>query len=360
MAVPDVRRASTGGPRQLHVLLRCADEALREGARDEALALLALARAQPAPAIDRYAVGEALLRASNGRRGWDLYDLHPSRPVDQLPNVQRWNGERCHLLVLLAEQGFGDAIQFLRFVAQVSDHADEVILAVHDDLLDVVAASPLLRGCTTMSKSAARRTTWPGSARWERLMSVPSRIQAPEVGPAEPYLHVGAPDGNYLSPAPGGCITIGVAWRSTPRRGFPNRSFPARLVRHLVVPGRSRVFPLHRNKDIKALPAGVEIAQIGNFVDTAHVISQCDYVVTPDTVTAHLAPALGVPTLVCLRHRADWRWGTARYPTRWYAKAELLFQDESETWAPVLATAARRILGRDAPGASPASAGAEA
>jgi hypothetical protein len=84
---------------------------------------------------------------------------------------------------------------------------------------------------------------------------------------------------------------------------------------------------------------------------------QCDYVVTSDTVTAHLAPSLGASTLICLRHRADWRWGTPRHPTRWYAKAEILFQDESETWAPVLAAAARRILGRDARGASPASAG---
>ncbi|MBV9446858.1 MAG: hypothetical protein JO345_13330 [Streptosporangiaceae bacterium] len=328
----------------LRILLRLADEALGNGATDRALALLGRARTLEASAAQRYAIGVALLRASNGCLGWDLYDLHPSRPADRLPRVQRWSGERCGLLIVLAEQGYGDAIQFLRFVPLVVERAESVVVAVHDELLDVVASSPLLRGCTVMSKSTARRTRWPSEARWERLMSVPARIGDPKVWAAGPYLRVDAVGGPVLPPAPPGCLTIGVAWRSTPRRGFPNRSFPVRLVQELVVPGQSRAIPLHRNKDMRTVPKDASAVQIENLVETARVIVQCDYVVTSDTVTAHLAPALGTPTLICLRHRADWRWGTPHRPTRWYAMAELLFQDQSGTWAPVLSAAARRIL----------------
>src|SRR5262249_10502646 len=146
--------------RDLRILLHLADEALGDGTTESALSLLEQAQALEASAVERYAIGVALLRASNGRLGWDLYDLHPSRPVDRLPRVQRWSGERCALLIVLAEQGYGDAIQFLRFVPLVVDRAESVVVAVHDELLDVVASSPLLHGCMVMSKSMARRMRW--------------------------------------------------------------------------------------------------------------------------------------------------------------------------------------------------------
>lgn len=183
------------------------------------------------------------------------------------------------------------------------------------------------------------------------LMSLPTKILHPRIEATEPYLKTGTVTwARRLAPADS--VTVGVVWRSTPRRGFPNRSFPVRLVRRLTESGQVRLVALHRTRDIKALPHGIQLVPISNFRETAEVISQCDYVVTADTVTAHLAAALGVPTLVCLRHRADWRWGTPLNPTRWYAAAELLFQDSSEDWAPVLSAAARHIADSAGPPAS--------
>jgi hypothetical protein len=290
---------------------------------------------------ERYAQGEALLRSSNATLGWDLYDLHPSRPVDRIPGVQRWDGKPCRLLVVVAEQGFGDAIQFIRFIPQITARATEIIVAVHDELYEVLALSPLLRDVTVISKSEAARITWPEEARWERLMSLPSKIDEIRIKAAGQYLHTN--DSGLQLPWPKDMITVGVAWRSTIRHGFPSRSFPARLVPRVAVSERIKMVTLHRPSDIAKLPRGVHSVQISNFRETAEVISQCDFVVTADTVTAHLAPALGIPTFICLRHQADWRWGTPSNPTHWYQSAELLFQDPSETWLPVLHRAGLRI-----------------
>ncbi|WP_189114883.1 hypothetical protein [Pilimelia terevasa] len=282
-------------------------------------------------------MGVELLRATGCREGWDLYDLHPSRPVDTLPGVTRWEGSRCEQLVLVAEQGFGDAIQFLRHVPAAAALADRTVLAIHDELLPAVRKAPPLAGVTVLAKSRARAAIWGPGTRWERLMSLPARLPSLRPEPADAYLAAPA-----VARAPGR-LTVGVAWRSTPRRGFPGRSFPARACRLLTrLPGAD-VVTIHRRRDIRALPPGVRDPGITDFTDTATVIAACDVVVTADTVTAHLARALGVPTLICLRHEPDWRWGTSHAPTDWYAAAHLLFQPEPDQWEPVLRAATERI-----------------
>ena len=107
----------------------------------------------------------------------------------------------------------------------------------------------------------------------------------------------------------------------------------------LAADPRIRMVSLHRNIDVPVLPRHVTDVVIMNFADTAAVMAQCDLIITVDTVTAHLAGALGVPTLVCLRHKADWRWGTPANPTLWYHTAQLLFQDETRRWEPVVRAA---------------------
>jgi hypothetical protein len=313
---------------------------------DEAYTLLCGARVLPGSPIDRYALGVALLQASNASDGWDLYDLHPSRPVDRIHGLARWDGEHCSELVVVAEQGFGDAIQFLRFVPDVRARAEAVVVAIHDELYETVSSSPLLRGFQVAPKERLKDRGWPIESRWERLMSLPARLGG-RVSRAQPaYLR--RPELGttcQLPPCHDGVTTIGIAWRSTPRSGVPSRSV---AVRHLatalstVDPGSTRVVALHRVGDVPSIPDGVIVPEIRNFVDTAAVIAQCDVVITVDTVTAHLAPALGVRTLVCLRRLPDWRWGVPQRPTPWYEDAELLFQDIERSWTPLLRRAIER------------------
>jgi hypothetical protein len=328
----------------LEGLLLTADRLMWVGASSEAIAVLERARAMAGSPVEQYSVGVSLLRASNGRLGWDLYDLHPSRPADRLPGMARWDGRPCQVLVLVAEQGFGDAIQFLRYAHHAVDHAESVVLAVHDELLEIISTSPQLRMFQVMSKSKARHTAWPKHARWERLMSIPAKLGPLPIEPVEPYLSRDV--GPRPPHTPGEAVTVGIVWRSTPRRGVPSRSIPTRALRYLAGQEHLRLVALHRDRDIRTRPKGVEVVGIRDFADTVRAMSECDYVVSVDTVTAHLAPAIGVPTLVCLRHRPDWRWGTPANPTLWYRAAELMFQDGSQRWEPVLAEAGRRIADR--------------
>lgn len=178
----------------------------------------------------RYALGVTLLRASNGREGWDLYDLHPSRDEDRMDGIPRWDGTHRPLLVLIAEQGYGDAIQFLRYVPAAAQHADTVIVAVHDELLHLVASSPMLTGTEVISKSALATRQWPEGTRWERLMSLP-RFEWITSGNRVDRIaaYLSAPS-RGLFPRNDSRLTVGISWKSTPRTGIPDRSLPVPLI----------------------------------------------------------------------------------------------------------------------------------
>lgn len=312
------------------------------GNLDDGVELLRAAREYPGTTEERYALGVALLRLTNGQEGWDLYDLHPSLPNDQASGVASWAGEECDHLLLVAEQGFGDAIQFLRFAPAALHRADRVTLAVHDELLEAVRTSPLLSAIDVISKSTMAATDPAIFNFAQRLMSMPQRIAGgPVAEPLDSYLT--APP---LSTAQGdfhrdGSPMIGVCWRSTQRSGFPDRSIPAHLLSSLS--SVAVVTSIQHSSANADAPDGVLLPSISNFVDTAAVISQCDAVVTCDTVTAHLAPSLGVPTYLCLLHRPDWRWGTRTHPTAWYRSHRMFFQPSPGKWEGVVDAAAEQI-----------------
>jgi hypothetical protein len=311
-----------------------AEKLARAGADNDALTLLTAARSSILPERERYEIGEALLRVSNCRVGWEEYNLHPSWAVDRVTGVRPWDGTACRRVIVVADLGFGDTIMALRHVPALLGRAEQIVVAVHDALFDLVRSAPILAGTTVISKTQAQSTTWPDDARWERLFSLPGIVGTEAVRPMPAYLRV--PVREPVVPKEPGEVIVGIAWRSTVRRGFPNRSIPLRLFQRLAEVPNVRLVCLHRDRDLRAVPRNVATVGIGNFMDTAAVMAQCDLVVTADTVTAHLAPALGVPTLIGLRHWPAWIWGTHRNPTRWYESAQLVFQDEKETWPQVM------------------------
>jgi hypothetical protein len=311
-----------------------AEQLARTGSRAAAMASLTAARSADLTDRERYEIGEALLRLSNCRLGWEEYNLHPSWAVDRIPGVRRWGGEMCRFLIVVADLGFGDTVMALRHIPALLGRAEQIVIAMHDALFDLLSGSPLLAGTTVISKTQAQGAAWPHDARWERLFSLPAIVGTDAVRPMSAYVRTPT-RGPIVDRKPGERV-VGIAWRSTVRRGFPNRSIPLRLVRRLATVPNLRLVCLHRDRDLRTVPDRVVTVGIGNFVETASVMSQCDLVVTADTVTAHLAPALGVPTLIGLRYWPAWIWGTRQSPTLWYESARLIFQTEDETWPSVI------------------------
>jgi len=126
------------------------------------------------------------------------------------------------------------------------------------------------------------------------------------------------------------------------------RSFPLAMLRGVgALPG-VRLISLQKVNGLEqlaSLPDGMAVETLGEdfdpgpdlFVDTAAAMAACDLVITPDTSTAHLAGALGVPTWVALPYVADWRWLMGRSYSPWYPGARLFRQQERGVWEGVFA-----------------------
>lgn len=285
---------------------------------------------------ERYGLGLELLRSSSGQQGWDLYDLHPSEPVDRVPDrFKNWDGRFDTRLLLHAEQGLGDCLQMLGQIVRLeSVLARHITVSIHDDLTCVVPTR-LGRHIKVISKSDVA-TLPEEDFHASRMMSLFSRhaLHAP-IEPAVPFLKLAFHE-PYLPPRTGEDsrpLRVGIAWQSTQRRNMPDRSIdPAFLVRaasNLPV----ELISLHRPMDVSFRHRRVTQPAINNLRDTAAIASECDAVVSVDTVTAHLGPAVGVRSVVILPIEPDWRWGQKDRPTHWYTHLTAIFREADITWS---------------------------
>ena len=253
-------------------------------------------------------------------------------------------------LLLYAEQGLGDTLQFVRYAALAAARGATVILEVQPALL------PLLRGLSGVQTVIAQGDPLPAFDLHCPLLSLPHAFRTTlESIPARvPYL---APsperaahwrDRLAAAPRP----RIGVMWSGTPHnKNDRNRSVPLELLRPVLAATRAQFHSLqkeYRSPDELRLAAELGIvdhsADLENFDDTAALIAQMDLVITVDTATAHLAGALGAPTWVLLPFAPDWRWLLHRDDTPWYPTLRLFRQTQPGDWAPALTALAARSL----------------
>jgi tetratricopeptide (TPR) repeat protein len=245
-------------------------------------------------------------------------------------------------ILLHAEQGFGDTIQFCRYVPLVAEHGARVILEVQKPLHELMstlagAAQIISRGdplpdfdiqCPLFSLPLALGT---------RLDCIPSTT---------PYLHAPTHALQHWNTrlGPRHRPRIGICWAG-------NSNVPHDLSRSI---GLSPMLPLLANTDVqffslqKDLRAGdAEILdnnrnithlgqEIETFSDTAAIICSMDLVISSDTSVAHLAGSLGKPIWILLQFVPDWRWLLDRDDNPWYPTARLFRQEETRTWDGVI------------------------
>lgn len=300
----------------------------------------------------------ALCRLSQGdyREGFSLFESrlllgagdvsNPiSRPVLPMP---MWQGEPLEgrRLLVLTEQGYGDHIQFCRFIPQLTKLGACVVLGVGPALEDLMRSLP---GCERVV-TRIDETRLSGCDCWTFVASLPHRLRigASDLGTAGPYLH--ADEGRRarwrerLAPL-GKARRIGLVWGGRPENEYERRrSVPLSALAPLAqVPG-VRWVSLQMGPQAQAIAQDgaalnlevIDAQELGSFADTAALMAELDAVVSVDTAFAHLAGALGRPLHLMLPLGPDWRWWLHPQRSDWYPSAHLYRQSAAGRWDDVV------------------------
>ena len=320
---------------------------------DEALATYDRA-ATIAPDYAEAQMNRALLLLLTGdfARGWPAYEWRRKLPnwVERGFTQGEWLGEKIagRRLLLHAEQGFGDTIQFARYAALAAMRGADVILEVQPSL------APLLGGLFGATVCAAGRDQLPPFDLHCPLLSLPRLFATTPATIPGSVPYIVAPADRIAAWAPrlrGDGLRVGLAWSGHPDNVRDHeRSIPfARLAPLIRVPG-TRFVSLQ--KDIRAADADdfrrcgdiIDLrGELRDFADTAAVIAQLDLVITVDTAVAHLAGAMGKPLWLLLPRIPDFRWLLDRATTPWYPTARLFRRGQVDTWDAVITGVATEL-----------------
>jgi tetratricopeptide (TPR) repeat protein len=322
----------------LHALHRF-DEAL--ASFDRALSL------DPGNALAAFNRSLTLLLTGRFEAGWPGYERRfdlPGAAVLAQPAQPPWDGKDPldgKTLLVQAEQGLGDTIQFCRFASLAADRGAQVVLSVQAPL------APLLTGFDPRVRVAAAPQTPDAFDHHCALMSLPGLLGATvETLPGrDAYLTASPEHAAAWAQRLGerGDMRIGLAWSGGAANPEDrNRSIPLALMAPLLADGGDW-FCLQtdvREPDRAALAALPNLTRFDpadlDFVQTAALIAHLDLVVTVDTSIAHLSAALGKPTWILSPFTPDWRWLLGRADSPWYAAVRLFRQSTPADWSGVV------------------------
>jgi len=325
--------------------LRRFDEAL--GSYDRAVAL--------APDNIDAQINRALLLLLTGdlAHGWPAYEWRRKLASWDASTFAQpeWSGEDIagKRLLLHAEQGFGDTIQFARYAALAAARGAAVILAVQASLAPLFGALP---GITVVAKG----DPLPPFDLQCPLLSLPRLFGTTLATIPGGVPYVAAPPDRIAAWAPRlprDGLRVGLAWSGHPANTKDHeRSIPFAQLAPLLGVAGTRFVSLQ--KDVRAADADA-LAQSGNivdlradlrdFADTAAIVAQLDLVITVDTAVAHLAGAMGKPVWMLLPRTPDFRWLIDRDTSPWYPSARLFRKAGMERWDAVIARVAAQLAG---------------
>ncbi len=314
-----------------------------------------------------HALAMTLLALGAFTEGWREYAWRwrdPDFPAAYRSfDVPEWDGGDLEggTVLIWAEQGMGDAIQFARFAPMAAERGGRAALQCDRRLVPLLST---LAGAV----DAIGPDEDPGEVRAHLpLMDLPRVFGAVHGAIPAPV--------PYLSAEPeraerwrarlgeGGRFRVGLCWRGNPnhREDWKRSMRLEDLAPILDVPGVDFLgLQIGGGEEAeKTLPPTIPFTDptraydpsAGAFVEDAAVLESLDLVITVDTAMAHLAGALGRPVWLLLSHVADWRWMTGRDDSPWYPTMRLFRQKERGDWSEVAARAARALAkaARDKP-----------
>jgi tetratricopeptide (TPR) repeat protein len=306
---------------------------------------------RPDNAEARYNLAWLLLLTGQWREGWREYEwrwkLHHFSSRKRTFPQPLWEGDTLSGTVLLhAEQGLGDAIQFVRYAALVKTCCARVVIECPRPLV------ALFQSMAVSDLVIAAGDALPAFDAHAPFMSLP-RIFATTPETVPPPARPRSPEviADRLRLPSTGKRRIGLVWAgSADNKIDRRRTVAAKLLAPLVSGTDADVVSLQvgpRAGEISDLPADRIIfsceGRVTDFADTAAVISQLDLIVGVDTVVMHLAGTLGKPTWMLVPFSPDYRWLLGRDNTPWYASIRLFRQEKSGDWQGVLARVAAAL-----------------
>ncbi len=313
---------------------------------EEAIATLRRALAlAPDHANARSGLGILLLMRGDFAEGFDEYEWRLQSSEVKGPRFPQrpWQGENLagKNIYVQAEQGFGDTIQFARYLPLLQARAGAVSFRVHQSLVTLMQES--LSGIGIFGD---RGTPAPADCE-VALLSLPRlfKTRLETIPAATPYLRPPAEIAKAWQARLGALagLKVGVAWAGRPEHvnNFRRSTDLAALAPLLSLPGISfvslQVGPPAAELKKKAAPAVVDLSpNLVDFAETAGAVAVLDLVITVDTSVAHLAGALGKPVWVMLPAVTDWRWLLGREDNPWYPAMRLFRQRAGEVFADVV------------------------
>jgi tetratricopeptide (TPR) repeat protein len=268
---------------------------------------------------------------------WRIHCPPPVAPPPPPPGVERWIGQPLagKTILLQAEQGLGDTIQFIRYARLLEDRGAKVILQCPQSLASLLRTVPGIAALANGTLTADFFCP---------LMSLP--LRAGEYPNQIPY--IAADPGltakwQALVGDQRDVLNVGLVWAGGPAYANDRkRSVPLSAMAPLAAVPCARFHSLQVGRaagqiqSTQQLPIADHAQLIQDFADTAALIDHLDLVITVDTAVAHLAGAMGKPVWVLLPRVPDWRWMLDRADTPWYPTMRLFRQRRDGEWAPVI------------------------
>jgi len=295
-----------------------------------------------------------LMSIGDYKNGLELYESRfkaLKSDIDKEISLPKWNPkeeERPNHLLVVSEQGYGDTIQFVRYIRLLEENGIHVTLSAPEALHGILASS--LRHTKLICKSEHKAID---TGFWIPLMSLPYllgiergfnlandeyiKVDQQKIRPWEELLH------QERRPL------IAIHWqgnRNTEKTNLKGRSFHINEYFKIIENTKGTIISLQKGEASNQLEEcrfknkmtrhQSMINSSCDFEDTAAIIRCCDLVLTNDSSPVHLAGAMGVETWLFLQKVPDWRWGLEGERTAWYSSVKIFRQEQNGCWKHVM------------------------
>ena len=296
---------------------------------------------EPGYAEGHFALAFALLLEGEFHEGWQQYEWRLRRKSSLKVLDRNWDGADLdgRTILLHAEQGFGDTIQFARYVPLVMHRGGKVIIAAQPELVG------LLEGVSGIERVMSIDDALPGFHLHCPLVSLPLVFQTERDSIPRNVPYIAADPARSAAWAArigaGSKLNIGLAWSGRPTHPDDrNRSIPLPQLEILATVPNATFHSLQpgalASDQSPALNILDHTQHLGDFADTAALIANLDMVISVDTAVAHLAGAMARPVWLLLPFAPDWRWMLGRTDSPWYPTMRLFRQPTRGDWNSVL------------------------